>query len=512
MQQPHLHVHSKAVDYHHDLAAVFAALCPPASNALLLESAEISSKNSLQSLLLINAALKITCHGARVSFTALSANGAAVLPQLAAQLQTLATLEHDASGTLHATFAPLADGLDEDSKLQAATVFDGLRAVNALYHASATPVFLGGLFAYDLVRQFMPMDDITLEDDGLRCPDYVFYLAEHLLRLDHPTQHATLQTFCFAASEQEALQQRAAAIARQLQDVPALAPAPPADSAVTASLDDDAFKAVIHSLKHHIHIGDVFQIVPSRRFAVACPSPLAAYRQLKRSNPSPYMFYMQDEDFTLFGASPESALKYSPDTRQVEIYPIAGSRPRGFDADGNIDPELDARLELDMRLDHKELAEHLMLVDLARNDVARVCQSGSRRVADLMQVDRYSHIMHLVSRVVGKLRPELDALHAYQACMNMGTLTGAPKIRAMQLIYQCERHKRHSYGGAVGYLTSDGHFDTCIVIRSAFVQHGTAHIQAGCGTVLDSDPQAEADETRHKARAVINAIVHTHRA
>ena len=151
----------------------------------------------------------------------------------------------------------------------------------------------------------------------------------------------------------------------------------------------------------------------------------------------------------LFGASPESALKYAPDNRQLEIYPIAGSRPRGFDAHGNIDPELDARLELELRLDHKEQAEHLMLVDLARNDIARVCQSGTRKVAELMQVDRYSHIMHLVSRVVGKLRPELDALHAYQACMNMGTLTGAPKIKAMQLIYQFEQQKRHSYGGAV---------------------------------------------------------------
>lgn len=148
-----------------------------------------------------------------------------------------------------------------------------------------------------------------------------------------------------------------------------------------------------------------------------------------------------------------------------------------------------------------------MLVDLARNDIARVCQSGTRQVKELMQVDRYSHIMHLVSRVVGKLHPELDALHAYQACMNMGTLTGAPKIKAMQLIYQFEKQKRHSYGGAVGYLSSDGNFDTCIVIRSAFVQNNIAYVQAGCGEVLDSDPQMEADETRHKARAVINAIL-----
>ncbi|VEI44385.1 anthranilate synthase component I [Actinobacillus equuli] len=183
----------------------------------------------------------------------------------------------------------------------------------------------------------------------------------------------------------------------------------------------------------------MFQIVPSRRFSLPCPNILAAYRQLKINNPSPYMFFMQGENFTLFGASPESALKYSQATRQLEIYPIAGSRPRGFDTNGNIDPELDSRLELELRLDQKELAEHLMLVDLARNDVARVCQAGTRKVVDLMQIDRYSQIMHLVSRVVGTLRTDLDALHAYQACMNMGTLTGAPKIKAMQLIYQVEQ-------------------------------------------------------------------------
>ncbi|MEE6081247.1 anthranilate synthase component I, partial [Avibacterium paragallinarum] len=306
-----------------------------------------------------------------------------------------------------------------------------------------------------------------------------------------------------------AVKQSAVQITQKLQKIEPHLTIQPASTEVSVNIEDEPFKDIIRRLKHHINIGDVFQIVPSRRFSMACPNPLATYRQLKVNNPSPYMFYMQDEDFTLFGASPESALKYSQDSRQLEIYPIAGSRPRGFDAQGNIDPELDARLELELRLDKKELAEHLMLVDLARNDIARVCQSGTRQVKDLMQVDRYSHIMHLVSRVVGKLRPELDALHAYQACMNMGTLTGAPKIKAMQLIYQVEQQKRHSYGGAVGYLSSDGNFDTCIVIRSAFVQNNIAYIQAGCGEVLDSDPQMEADETRHKARAVINAIMQT---
>ncbi|ABR74632.1 anthranilate synthase component I [Actinobacillus succinogenes] len=511
MFQPYIQVFSQPVEYHSDLASVFTTLCAGNTNSLLLESAEISSKNSLKSLLLVNAAVKICCTGQTVTFKALTDNGAAVLIHLRDKLSQLAQLTQINAHELIATFAPLEQNLDEDTKLQAATVFDGLRVVNNLYAHSQTPIFLGGLFAYDLVANFIPMDGIALQDDGLNCPDYVFYLAENLLCFNHPTQQATLQTFCFSSKEYAVLQQNALKISRKMQHLQPVPAVVPAGTEVETNIEDEKFKAIITELKQHIYLGDVFQIVPSRRFSLPCPNSLATYRNLKHNNPSPYMFYMQDDEFVLFGASPESALKFNADNRELEIYPIAGSRPRGFDAQGNIDPELDARLELEMRLDHKELAEHLMLVDLARNDIARVCQSGTRQVKDLMQVDRYSHIMHLVSRVVGTLRPELDALHAYQACMNMGTLTGAPKIKAMQLIYQLEKQKRHSYGGAVGYLSSDGNFDTCIVIRSAFVQNGIAHVQAGCGEVLDSDPQMEADETRHKARAVLNTIIQTNR-
>ncbi|MGQ0286212.1 anthranilate synthase component 1 [Pasteurellaceae bacterium 22721_9_1] len=508
MFQPYIQVSQQKISYHADLVSVFHTLCANQPHSLLLESAEITSKNSLQSLLLINAAVKVRCVGQQVTFTALSANGRTVLNHLRLGLQGIATHKQLNENCLQATFAALNPQLDEDSQLQATSIFDGLRQLNQLYSHSQTPIFLGGLFAYDLVANFIPMEQITLKEDNLDCPDYVFYLAEQLLRFDHQTQQATLQTFCFNANEAETLQQSAVKIQQDLQQ---LNPLPQAQQSsltdINVNFDDDKFKQIITALKQHIYRGDVFQIVPSRRFSLACPNPLAAYQQLKQSNPSPYMFFMQDQDFTLFGASPESALKYSQHNRQLEIYPIAGSRPRGFNAEGQIDPELDARLELELRLDKKEVAEHIMLVDLARNDIARVCESGTRYVKDLMQVDRYSHIMHLVSRVVGKLRPELDALHAYQACMNMGTLTGAPKIKAMQLIYQFEQQKRHSYGGAVGYLSSDGNFDTCIVIRSAFVQDGIAYVQAGCGEVLDSDPQMEADETRHKAQAVLNAIV-----
>lgn len=510
---PQLTITQTELLYFADTTRVYYALCGERPHTLLLDSAEIQSKNSVKSLLFAKSAVHIFCEDQTVTFHALTPNGEAVLPLIANALSLLNPAPTckflDKNDRLQAIFPTISNQLDEDSKLKTTTVFDGLRTVSQLFADSTSPIYLGGLFSYDLVANFIPMENISLQDDGLSCPDYTFYLAEQLVTIDHQIETAVLNTFCFEPNEQTNLNQQAVEFTQKLANLSHIElplANQTATSEATANIEDEDFKAIIRKLKHHINIGDVFQIVPSRRFSLPCPNTLASYKQLKINNPSPYMFYMQGENFTLFGASPESALKYSQANRQLEIYPIAGSRPRGFDEQGNIDPELDSRLELELRLDQKELAEHLMLVDLARNDVARVSESGTRRVVDLMQIDRYSQIMHLVSRVIGTLRKDLDALHAYQACMNMGTLTGAPKIKAMQLIYQVEQQKRHSYGGAVGYLTSDGNLDTCIVIRSAFVQNGIAYVQAGCGEVLDSDPQLEADETRHKARAVLKAI------
>lgn len=503
-----VHSFSYTTAYQADPAQIFSALCAKQSDCLLLESAEISTKNSIKSLMILKTAVKITCVDDLVYIKAQSDNGVAVLQAATKALTQKATLLEQTPILSCFRFEAIDSRLDEDAKLLQASVFDGLRCVLNLYRHSQTPVVLGGLFGYDLVRQFIPTNDMVLEDE-LTCPDYCFYLAEQLLVIDHQQKTTTLQTFCFESGQLPVLTAQAADYLAQLVVVPT--PTSPTwyDCQLQVNIDDTSFKAMVERLKKHIELGDVFQIVPSRRFSLACPKPLLAYGQLKKSNTSPYMFFMQDSDFVLFGASPESALKYDQDTRQLEVYPIAGSRPRGFDAQGQIDVDLDTRLELELRLDKKELAEHLMLVDLARNDVARVCKTGSRHVAQLMQVDRYSHVMHLVSQVVGELRPEFDALQAYQACMNMGTLTGAPKIKAMQLIYQTEGQKRGSYGGAVGYLSSKGDLDSCIVIRSAFVQNGVAHVQAGCGVVLDSVPQMESDETRHKANAVIQAILHS---
>ena len=510
--------------YLEDPTQVFHALCVnnnalETQNSLLLESAEISSKENLKSLLLIDAAVRIECRGHQVIMTAKSLNGQNLLQAVKANL-TSGVLTQATDKALTLSFDAPNDAIDEDSRLRQSSSFDALRVVQHSFDLLQLPdslgankklaIFIGGSFAYDLVANFEDLGDAKSIDN---CPDYVFYVAETLMIFDHQTQHCSVQATAFNSTNsiQAELKQRLANIAEHCTDVAPLPQATQvADMSVETNISDEDFCQIVRDLKEFVVKGDIFQVVPSRRFSLPCPSPLAAYKALKQSNPSPYMFYMKDELFTLFGASPESALKYDADNEQIEIYPIAGTRRRGKNADGSINFDLDSRIELELRNDKKENAEHMMLVDLARNDVARIATAGSRHVADLLKVDRYSHVMHLVSRVVGELRCDLDALHAYQACMNMGTLTGAPKIRAMQLIRDVEQQRRGTYGGAVGYLTGEGDLDTCIVIRSAYVENGVAHVQAGAGVVFDSDPQSEADETRGKAQACISAIQLAH--
>ncbi|MED6320212.1 MAG: anthranilate synthase component 1 [Pseudomonadota bacterium] len=540
--------------YVDDPLAAFAHLCGNKNNALLLESAEIDSKDDLQSLLMVDAALRMECRDNRVEVKALTGNGASVLPLFVEHAPDGLHIKErtDTSITL---ICDEADGeLDEDSRLKAASVMDALRIViNKITPIRQHPhaIFLGGVFAYDMLAGFEKLPDVAEGEND--CPDFVFYLAETLITVDHQTRETHLIGSVFSgqdvAQQYFAIAQRLEAIHQQLHDMPAEPVLVGANTAkiadveseaqseaqsgqslvsdsensnetengqslssfdpsveVSVDLSDEQFCNHVLDLKQHILAGDIFQVVPSRTFSLPCPSPLLAYAKLKESNPSPYMFYMQDAAFSIFGASPESALKYERESNQVEIYPIAGTRPRGKRPDGSIDRDLDSRIELNLREDTKEKSEHIMLVDLARNDVAKVSRPGTRYVKDLLKVDRYSHVMHLVSRVVGQLRDDLDPLHAYQACMNMGTLVGAPKVSAATLIREVEKKRRGSYGGAVGYLNGQGDMDTCIVIRSAFVKNGTAYIQAGAGVVYDSVPQAEADETRAKAQAVIGAV------
>ena len=264
---------------------------------------------------------------------------------------------------------------------------------------------------------------------------------------------------------------------------------------------------MVATAKDHILEGDIFQGVLSRTITEPCPDePLDVYKRLRALNPSPYMFYLNTQNTILLGASPELNLRVrGTDHQQVEIRPIAGTKPRGR-TNGKIDPDTDVRYEAELKLDRKELAEHMMLVDLARNDIARVAEPGSRSVSEMLITEKYESVMHLVSNVKGQLRGDLDALSAYLATMNMGTLTGAPKIEAMKILRRLEKNKRGYYGGAVMYLTVDGQFDSCITIRSLQIKDNIAYIRAGAGIVHDSIPKSEFDETQHKAGSCLKAI------
>ncbi|MGY3891791.1 anthranilate synthase component 1 [Aeromonas mytilicola] len=501
-----------------DPLALYTRLCQDSPNNLLLESVEIDSKAGTQSLLLVDACLRIECRGRTVRVRALTSNGVQLQRLLEQRLPAIITQTRVAD-ELQLDFPASDRTLDEDSRLKGSSVLDVLRTLQQELQCQQgkEALFMGGSFAYDLIASFEDLPEVP--EGSNDCPDYCFYVAETLITIDHIKQSTALLACLFGGEQDESqLDERYAQLTARLeafkqacqQPQPVAQGAKPLTGNLHIDKSDKQFCAEVEKLKGFIRRGDIFQVVPSRSFSLPCPDPLAAYRRLKQTNPSPYMFYVQDEGFTLFGASPESAVKFCAASRQVEMYPIAGTRRRGLNPDGSINLDLDGRIELELRQDEKEVAEHLMLVDLGRNDIARISEPGTRYVKDLLKVDRYSHVMHLVSRVVGRLRSDLDALHAYQACMNMGTLTGAPKLRASELIRMVEGKRRGSYGGAVGYLNGAGEMDTCIVIRSAFVKAGLAHVQAGAGVVYDSKPQAEADETRAKAAAVLAAIAASH--
>ena len=499
---------SRPLPYTTDAAALFDALATE-HDSMLLEAADIESKKNVQCLAVVDAALKVTCTGQRVRAQVLTPTGEAMLARLEEQLAQYRV----APGEFE--FEPSTD-IDERRRLKAISNAEVLRKLqlDAGYDHEMLP-FLGGGFAYDYLDTFEVLPHVADSDNDY--PDYEFIVAQTVLHVDHLNQSIVLHGVDVDAAELETHLDNHLAKAQQLvDDVSAASVAARETNAssadaetaeeekktvqVIADIPDKDFRKHVVDLQKNIYEGDIYQVVPARSFSMECPDAFAAYRKLRETNPSPYMFYIRGADYELIGASPESNLKFSADTREVQLYPIAGTRPRGATH------ELDIRYELDMRTDTKEVAEHTMLVDLARNDLARVAVPGTRRVADLLQVDRYSRVMHLVSRVVAELHPDFDAIDAYRACMNMGTLTGAPKLRAMELVRNTEGKRRGSYGGAVGYLRGDGSMDNCIVIRSAYIKNNTAIVQAGAGVVRDSVPQSEADETLHKAYAVLHAI------
>jgi anthranilate synthase component 1 len=373
---------------------------------------------------------------------------------------------------------------------------------------TGVPPFAGGavgLFAYDLVRTVEPLGDPNRDQLGI--PDLALMLTDALVAFDHLKHTITVLANVFTEGDLERSYRRAretiAEIRWRLQGPVPRPPRPPQSGRAVPrfqpNMTREQFEAIVARIIEYIYAGDAYQVVPSQRWSARVPvEAFSIYRGLRAVNPSPYMYFLDFGDFEIAGASPEPLITVTG--RQVSTRPIAGTRPRGSSA------EEDRLIAEELLADPKERAEHVMLVDLGRNDLGRVCEYGSVRVEDFMAVEDYSHVMHIVSSVTGKLRAEVGALDALRSVLPAGTLSGAPKVRAMQIIDELEPVKRGGYGGAIGYASYTGDLDTCIHIRTVVVKDGVAHVQAGGGTVADARPDYEYRESEAKARAVLEAV------
>ena len=415
----------------------------------------------------------------------------------------------------------LRHGDGRTEKLPAGNPLEALREQLRKYQPVAVPGlprFQGGavgFLSYDMVRHMEKLPNRTKDD--LQLPDAVFMFTDTLLvfdnlrhrllvianaMIDERTPGALDQAYDSAAVR---IGMTLAKLARPARTSTPLTLAPPAplvalgEEGFTSTMDEPAYADAVLKAKEYIAAGDAFQIVVARRLDCALEAdPFTVYRALRTINPSPYLFFLRLGKTTIVGSSPEVLVRVEGD--RVDLRPIAGTRPRGA-SDAQ-----DRAIEEDIKQDPKERAEHVMLVDLGRNDVGRVSELGSVKVTEFMGIEKYSHVIHLVSHVVGTLKKGADALDVLQACFPAGTVSGAPKIRAMEIIDELEPVRRGIYGGAVGYFGFSGSMDTAIIIRTAVFRGGRAYVQTGAGIVADSQPEAEHRECVNKARAMIQAI------
>ncbi|NLO80040.1 MAG: anthranilate synthase component I [Xanthomonadaceae bacterium] len=371
------------------------------------------------------------------------------------------------------------------------------------------PRFLGGLvgyFGYDTVRYIEPRLARCPNPDPIGVPDILFLVSDEVLVLDNLAGRLYLVVHADPAEPGafERGQARLEELTRRLRSAGSVyQPARPgrqiSEEEFKSEFTQSGFERAVERIKDYIAAGDVMQVVPSQRmWAPYHASPLDLYRSLRCTNPSPYLFYLDLGDFHVVGSSPEILVRL--DNGEITVRPLAGTRRRGA-----TEAE-DKALEAELLADPKEIAEHLMLIDLARNDVGRVSETGSVRVTDQMAIERYSHVMHIVSNVTGRLKPGLTPIDALRATFPAGTLSGAPKIRAMEIIDEVEPVKRGIYGGAVGYLSYSGNMDMAIAIRTAVIKDKTLYVQAGAGVVADSVPELEWQETLNKGRALFRAV------
>ncbi|MFB6356507.1 MAG: anthranilate synthase component I [bacterium] len=374
------------------------------------------------------------------------------------------------------------------------------------------PALTGGLvgyLGYEMIRFIEPTVDTKPPDERTPFPDLFFYYVDTMLIFDHVQRCCYLVSHLFPDKDTafdkqyEQVESRLdnwELRLRQSREGPLIeSVGGKAEERVESNFTPDQYHEAVEELKQAIRAGEIFQAVPSQRFQLEEPNhPFNLYRQLRSVNPSPYMYYLDFEEFQLIGSSPEILVQKEGNT--VRTRPIAGTRKRG-------DTEQEDReLEQDLVNDEKEIAEHTMLLDLGRNDLGRVCEPGTVSVTDRAFIERYSHVMHMVSNVEGTIRDDLDAVDALKATFPAGTVSGAPKVRAMQLIEQVEPDRRGPYAGTVGYFSFNGDLDSCIIIRTIVSKGDTCYVQAGGGVVADSEPRREYEETREKARALIQAI------
>jgi anthranilate synthase component I len=410
------------------------------------------------------------------------------------------------------TAAESGTGARPDTTLEAPDPYAAAADYLARYRIAEPdqlPPFAGGavgFFGYDLVRTVEPLGEPNPDPVGL--PDMALMVTDVLVAFDHQRHEVTLIANAFV--EDGGVDQAYSRAVETIGEVreKLREPVPSASSGMPGSETDvvfesnmtrEQFEATVSRIIEYVHAGDAFQVVPSQRFTASAPvEAFSIYRGLRTVNPSPYMYFLDFGDFEIAGASPEPLVKVTG--RRVETRPIAGTYPRGGDE------EEDRRQAERLLQDPKERAEHVMLVDLGRNDLGRVSEYGSVNVDELMVVETYSHVLHIVSQVSGTLREEVSAMDVLRSVLPAGTLSGAPKVRAMQIIDELEPHKRGSYGGAIGYLSYTGDLDTAIHIRTVVVKDGLVHVQAGGGTVADAEPAYEYNESVNKAKAVFRAV------
>ena len=377
---------------------------------------------------------------------------------------------------------------------------------NPVPHLPDIPVFSGGWIGYLGYETIQWVEDIPVIEEDDEIPDAVFLRFDTLIAFDHVKRETIIShnvridnSLPLRVQYEHAQEKIEAVLADLHTEIPYETPVITSNGAVTSNFSQKQFQKAVEQAKDAVRAGDVYQLVLSQRFErKSGASPFTIYRALRSVNPSPFMFYFDLQDFHIIGASPEVLVKV--EDRTMEVRPIAGTRPRGSDI------LADDANAADLLADEKERAEHLMLVDLARNDVGRVCNYGSVEMTRFMEIERYSHVMHIVSDVHGRLRDGYDAFDALMAGFPAGTVTGAPKLRAMEIIYELEPTRRSIYSGAVGYIDFHGNLTTCITIRTLLMKEQTVYFQSGAGIVYDSVPAREYDETKNKAMAIMRAI------